>query len=50
VISWFNFGALVPHDTVMQRMSLFAAEVMPRFARDRPLRAASARGASTLAL
>lgn len=33
VICWFNPGGMVPHDRVMRSMELFAAKVMPHFAR-----------------
>ena len=30
VVCWFNPGGLVPHESVVESMKLFAAEVMPR--------------------
>lgn len=33
VICWFNPGGMVPHDRVMHSMELFAAKVMPHFAK-----------------
>jgi alkanesulfonate monooxygenase SsuD/methylene tetrahydromethanopterin reductase-like flavin-dependent oxidoreductase (luciferase family) len=31
VIAWFNFGGLLPHESVLRSMELFAARVMPAF-------------------
>jgi alkanesulfonate monooxygenase SsuD/methylene tetrahydromethanopterin reductase-like flavin-dependent oxidoreductase (luciferase family) len=33
VICWFNPGGMVPHERVMRSMELFAAKVMPHFAK-----------------
>lgn len=32
IITWFNFGGLVPHAQVLRSMEIFAARVMPRLA------------------
>jgi len=33
IITWFNFGGLVPHTAAMRSMELFASEVMPQLTR-----------------
>ena len=34
VITWFNFGGLVPHPAAMRSMALFSSQVMPHFQRE----------------